>query len=78
MFFISLVKFCNAVRIQILHTCAINSFWLLHRMAAPDSPWMSGGWRPAFSQKYQDLWAHGYTHPGLRTTSEEYSHTHMM
>ncbi|CAF98599.1 unnamed protein product, partial [Tetraodon nigroviridis] len=40
-----------------------------HRMAAPDSPWMSGGWRPALSQKYQDLWADGYTHPGLRTTS---------
>jgi len=41
-----------------------------HRMAAPDSPWISGGWRPAFNQKYQDLWAHGQKHPGLRGTSE--------
>ncbi|KAK9536036.1 hypothetical protein VZT92_005855 [Zoarces viviparus] len=40
-----------------------------HRMAAPDSPWISGGWRPAFHQKYQDLWAHGQKHPGLRGTS---------
>ncbi|XP_056910938.1 roundabout homolog 2 isoform X3 [Takifugu flavidus] len=40
-----------------------------HRMAAPDSPWMSGGWRPALNPKYQDLWAHGYSHPGLRSTS---------
>ncbi|KAK5859251.1 hypothetical protein PBY51_003332 [Eleginops maclovinus] len=38
-------------------------------MAAPDSPWVSGGWRPAFSQKYQDLWAQGQKHPGIRGAS---------
>ncbi|KAM9385751.1 roundabout homolog 4 [Pholidichthys leucotaenia] len=40
-----------------------------HRMAAPDSPWISGTWRPAFSQKYQDLWVQGHAHPGVRSTS---------
>ncbi|CAJ1064756.1 roundabout homolog 1 isoform X2 [Xyrichtys novacula] len=40
-----------------------------HRMVAPDSPWISGGWRPAFNQKYQDLWAQGHKHPGIRSTS---------
>lgn len=39
-------------------------------MAAPDSPWISGTWRPAFGQKYQDLWAQGQKHPGMRSTSE--------
>lgn len=55
-------------KLHLLHT--LNSFCPFHRMAAPDSPWMSGGWRPALSPKYQDLWAHGYSHPGLRSTSE--------
>lgn len=41
-----------------------------HRMAAPDSPWISGGWRPALNQKYQDLWAQGQNHPGIRSTSK--------
>lgn len=41
-----------------------------HRMAAPDSPWISRGWRPALNQKYQDLWAQGQNHPGIRSTSK--------
>lgn len=45
--------------------------WCFHnRMAAPDSPWISGGWRPALNQKYQDLWAQGQNHPGIRSTSK--------
>uniref|UniRef100_A0A8P4KTT2 Roundabout, axon guidance receptor, homolog 4 (Drosophila) n=1 Tax=Dicentrarchus labrax TaxID=13489 RepID=A0A8P4KTT2_DICLA len=52
-----------------LHRLASEDLIIKHRMAAPDSPWMSGGWRPAFSQKYQDLWAQGQKHPGIRSTS---------
>ncbi|XP_036071174.1 roundabout homolog 1 isoform X2 [Oryzias melastigma] len=40
-----------------------------HRMAAPDSPWISGSWRPAFKHKYQDLWAQGQKQPGIKSTS---------
>ncbi|KAI3373941.1 hypothetical protein L3Q82_021984 [Scortum barcoo] len=52
-----------------LHRLANEDLIIKHRMAAPDSPWISGGWRPAFSQKYQDLWAQGQKHPGIRSTS---------
>ncbi|XP_008426635.1 roundabout homolog 1 isoform X1 [Poecilia reticulata] len=52
-----------------LHRLASEDLIIKHRMAAPDSPWMSGGWRPPFSQKYQDLWAQGHRHPGIRSTS---------
>ncbi|XP_056267764.1 roundabout homolog 1 isoform X1 [Pseudoliparis swirei] len=52
-----------------LRRLASEDLIIKHRMAAPDSPWISGGWRPAFNQKYQDLWAHGQKHPGLRGTS---------
>ncbi|XP_070774152.1 roundabout homolog 4 [Enoplosus armatus] len=52
-----------------LHRLANEDLIIKHRMAAPDSPWISGGWRPAFNQKYQDLWAQGQRHPGMRGTS---------
>ncbi|XP_071317205.1 roundabout homolog 4 isoform X1 [Trachinotus anak] len=52
-----------------LRRLANEDLIIKHRMAAPDSPWISGGWRPAFSQKYQDLWAQGQKHPGIRSTS---------
>ncbi|XP_042355984.1 roundabout homolog 1 [Plectropomus leopardus] len=52
-----------------LHRLASEDLIIKHRMAAPDSPWISGGWRPAFSQKYQDLWAQDQKHPGIRSTS---------
>ncbi|XP_035482611.2 roundabout homolog 1 isoform X1 [Scophthalmus maximus] len=57
-----------------LHRLASEDLIIKHRMAAPDSPWVSGGWRPAFSQKYQDLWAQGQKHPGIRSTSLPVSH----
>ncbi|XP_029303568.1 roundabout homolog 1 isoform X1 [Cottoperca gobio] len=52
-----------------LHRLPSEDLIIKHRMAAPDSPWIPGGWRPAFNQKYQDLWAQGQTHPGIRGTS---------
>ncbi|XP_070699929.1 roundabout homolog 4 [Pempheris klunzingeri] len=52
-----------------LHRLASEDLIIKHRMAAPDSPWLSGAWRPAFNQKYQDLWADGQKHPGIRSTS---------
>ncbi|XP_041656512.1 roundabout homolog 1 [Cheilinus undulatus] len=52
-----------------LQRLASEDLIIKHRMAAPDSPWISGGWRPAFNQKYQDLWAQGQKHPGIKSTS---------
>eukprot|EP00064_Thunnus_orientalis_P001310 superscaffoldBa00000089_g1313 len=52
-----------------LRRLASEDLIIKHRMAAPDSPWISGGWRPAFNQKYQDLWAQGHKHPGIRSAS---------
>ncbi|XP_026229168.1 roundabout homolog 1 isoform X2 [Anabas testudineus] len=56
-----------------LHRLANEDLVIKHRMVAPDSPWISGGWRPAFNQKYQDLWAQGQKHPGIRSTSLQIS-----
>uniref|UniRef100_A0A3P9DBB3 Roundabout, axon guidance receptor, homolog 4 (Drosophila) n=1 Tax=Maylandia zebra TaxID=106582 RepID=A0A3P9DBB3_9CICH len=44
---------------------------IIKHMAAPDSPWIPGGWRPSLSQKYHDLWAQGQHHPGIRSTSSK-------
>lgn len=52
-----------------LRRLASEDLIIKHRMAAPDSPWISGSWRPAFNQKYQDLWAQGQRHQGIRSTS---------
>nr|XP_055064219.1 roundabout homolog 1 isoform X2 [Misgurnus anguillicaudatus] len=41
-----------------------------HRMAAPDSPWISGGWRPnSRNESKQDLWTPNQDNPGLRRTT---------
>ncbi|XP_030648669.1 roundabout homolog 1 [Chanos chanos] len=41
-----------------------------HRMAAPDSPWISGAWRPDFcSEQYQGLWAKSQENPGFRKST---------
>ncbi|KAM9788999.1 roundabout homolog 4 [Neosynchiropus ocellatus] len=53
-----------------LHRLHGEDLIIKHRMVAPDSPWISGSWRPAFNQKYQDLWAQGHKQPGLRSTGE--------
>ncbi|MEQ2302880.1 hypothetical protein AMECASPLE_011240 [Ameca splendens] len=52
-----------------LRRLASEDLIIKHRMATPDSPWISGSWRPPFNQKYQDLWAQGHSHPGIRSTS---------
>ncbi|XP_028321967.1 roundabout homolog 1 isoform X2 [Gouania willdenowi] len=56
-------------RIKGLHRLASEDLIIKHRMVAPDSPWISGSWRPTFNQKYQDFWSHSQNHPGLRSTS---------
>lgn len=38
-------------------------------MAAPDSPWIAGGWRQGHFNEYQDLWAHGQKQPKLKSAS---------
>ncbi|XP_030010684.1 roundabout homolog 1 isoform X2 [Sphaeramia orbicularis] len=53
-----------------LRRLASEDLIIKHRMAAPDSPWISGGWRQGhFNEKYQDLWAQGQKYPGLRSSS---------
>ncbi|XP_026185033.1 roundabout homolog 1 isoform X2 [Mastacembelus armatus] len=51
-----------------LHRLANEDLVIKHRMAPSDSPWISGVWKPAFNQKYQDLWAQGQKHPGIKGT----------
>ncbi|KAK7925473.1 hypothetical protein WMY93_007783 [Mugilogobius chulae] len=41
-----------------LHRLAGEDLIIKHRMAAPDSPWIAGGWRQGHFNEYQDLWAH--------------------
>ncbi|XP_064207151.1 roundabout homolog 1 isoform X3 [Anguilla rostrata] len=41
-----------------------------HRMAAPDSPWMSGVWRSSpFNESHHSLWAQSQENPGFRRTT---------
>ncbi|KAJ8275944.1 hypothetical protein COCON_G00076960 [Conger conger] len=41
-----------------------------HRMAAPDSPWMSGVWRSSpFNESHHSLWAQSRENPGFRRTT---------
>ncbi|XP_043107009.1 roundabout homolog 1 isoform X1 [Puntigrus tetrazona] len=40
-----------------------------HRMAAPDSPWISGGWRPDSSEPKQGLWTPSQENSGFRRTT---------
>ncbi|XP_072302993.1 roundabout homolog 4 [Eucyclogobius newberryi] len=41
-----------------LHRLAGEDLIIKHRMVAPDSPWIAGGWRQGHFNEYQDLWAH--------------------
>uniref|UniRef100_UPI003AAB9EC6 roundabout homolog 4 n=1 Tax=Centroberyx gerrardi TaxID=166262 RepID=UPI003AAB9EC6 len=53
-----------------LHKLASEDLIIKHRMAAPDSPWISGAWRPAHcNEKYQGLWAQNRERPGIRSAS---------
>lgn len=46
-------------------------FMLLIRMAAPDSPWMSGAWKPDLTgEQCQSLWTQNQEKPDFRRTSE--------
>lgn len=47
------------------------AFTDLCRMAAPDSPWISGGWRPdSSSEPKQGFWTPSQDNSGFRRTSE--------
>ncbi|KAM3868725.1 roundabout homolog 4 [Diretmus argenteus] len=53
-----------------LHKLASEDLIIKHRMAAPDSPWISGAWRPAhWNEKYQGLWAPNQENARIRSTS---------
>ncbi|XP_061595073.1 roundabout homolog 1 isoform X2 [Cololabis saira] len=52
-----------------LRRLASEDLIIKHRMAAPDSPWMSGSWKPTFNYKYEDYWAQGQKHSGIRSKS---------
>lgn len=52
-----------------LHRLAGEDLIIKHRMAAPDSPWIAGGWRQGHFNEYQDLWAHSQKKPKLKSAS---------
>lgn len=52
-----------------LHRLAGEDLIIKHRMAAPDSPWISGGWRQGHFNQYQDLWAQSQKIPKLKSAS---------
>ncbi|XP_024249539.1 roundabout homolog 1 isoform X2 [Oncorhynchus tshawytscha] len=55
-----------------LYRLASEDLIIKHRMAAPDSPWISGAWRPAQSgEKYQGMWAQSQENPGFRKTTKK-------
>ncbi|XP_056141178.1 roundabout homolog 1 [Lampris incognitus] len=57
-------------KVKGLHRLASEDLIIKHRMAAPDSPWISGAWKPAYyNEKYQDLWARSRENPRIRSTS---------
>ncbi|XP_029029600.1 roundabout homolog 4 isoform X2 [Betta splendens] len=56
-------------RVKGLQRLASEDLVIKHRMVAPDSPWLSSGWRPAFNHKYHDLWAQGQKTPGISSSS---------
>ncbi|XP_055082794.1 roundabout homolog 1 isoform X2 [Periophthalmus magnuspinnatus] len=53
-----------------LHRLAGEDLIIKHRMAAPDSPWIAGGWRQGHFNEYQDLWAQSHKNPKLKSASE--------
>ncbi|XP_052464003.1 roundabout homolog 4-like isoform X1 [Carassius gibelio] len=53
-----------------LYGLEIEDHIIKHRMAAPDSPWISGGWRPdSSSEPKQGLWTPSQENSGLRRTT---------
>ncbi|KAK6317297.1 hypothetical protein J4Q44_G00126970 [Coregonus suidteri] len=53
-----------------LYRLASEDLIIKHRMAAPDSPWISGAWRPAQSgETYQGTWAQSQENLGFRKTT---------
>ncbi|XP_061659521.1 roundabout homolog 1 isoform X2 [Syngnathoides biaculeatus] len=48
---------------------AKEDIFINHRMTAPDSPWVSGSWRPPFTRKYQDLWVQSHKVSGMRNSN---------
>ncbi|XP_051902192.1 roundabout homolog 1 isoform X2 [Hippocampus zosterae] len=56
-------------RVKGLRKQAGEDIFINHRMTSPDSPWISGSWRPAFNKKYQDLWAQGLKPSGMRNSN---------
>ncbi|KAM6969949.1 roundabout homolog 4 [Aplochiton taeniatus] len=53
-----------------LYRLASEDLIIKHRMAAPDSPWISGAWRAAqCDEKYQGLWAQSQENLGFKRTT---------
>ncbi|XP_066564116.1 roundabout homolog 4 isoform X2 [Amia ocellicauda] len=53
-----------------LYRLATEDLIIRHRMAVPDSPWLSSGWRSApCSERYPGLWAQSQENPGFRKTT---------
>lgn len=74
-YYMEIMNLCYSIKTSLIfdvwfQRVHFGLIWFLSRMAAPDSPWIPGGWRPSLSQKYHDLWAQGQHHPGIRSTSE--------
>ncbi|KAI5099902.1 roundabout-like 4 isoform X1 [Silurus meridionalis] len=52
-----------------LYRLASEDLIIKHRMAAPDSPWMSGPWKPDLSgEQFQSLWTQNQEQPDFRRT----------
>lgn len=52
-----------------LHRLAGEDLIIKHRMVAPDSPWIAGGWRQGHFNEYQDLWAPSHKNLKLKSAS---------
>ncbi|KAJ7996920.1 hypothetical protein DPEC_G00223500 [Dallia pectoralis] len=55
---------CGNGKAKGLYKLASEDLIIKHRMAAPDSPWISGVWRPAQRENGQGLWAQNQGNPG--------------
>ncbi|XP_015193166.2 roundabout homolog 4 isoform X1 [Lepisosteus oculatus] len=53
-----------------LYRLASEDLIIKHRMAVPDSPWISSAWKSApCSERYPGLWAQSQENPGFRKTT---------
>ncbi|MCI4388283.1 hypothetical protein PGIGA_G00083880 [Pangasianodon gigas] len=53
-----------------LYRLASEDLIIKHRMAAPDSPWMSGAWKPDLTgEQCQSLWTQNQEKPDFRRTT---------